>query len=79
MKVEIYTLDELVGTIRFDGRRIVCDPPNSQLLCNIATTPIVGRASDGPAPILPTEGDRFINALPWQYRSAYCRAAYVEP
>src|SRR5947209_15542277 len=77
MKVQIVKLNELIGTIPFDGKRIVCDPPDNRLLRSIATTAVATRQSGTMRRILPQEGDNFIKALPWQYRSAYLRAVEV--
>lgn len=78
MKVKIYSLrngiDTVLGTIESQDGRLFVSPDN-ELLHDLCREPIMGK---GGARIDSTDADRFVENLPYQYKSAYFRAVRSE-
>lgn len=74
MKVKIYTLrngvDIVVGAIESRDGRIFVSPDN-EVLHELCREPIMGK---GGVRIDSSDADRFVENLPFQYKSAYFRA-----
>lgn len=80
--VRLLRLDEegrpvLWATVRLDsdGATILCDP--ADLLTEWEREGIVGRAASGI--VFPRDGRRFLDELPFMYKSAYCFAEPLPP
>lgn len=73
-KVDIYELrngqDTFVGSLVFDGKTVVADPPDDHTLRVILADSVFTPKG----PIGAEQPEAFLEALPKQYRSAYLRA-----
>jgi hypothetical protein len=63
----------LRGTVTLDGGGAVVFPPNP-LGENIRATNVV---CPGPTPVTPADGELYLRALPYTFRSPYLTAVFV--
>ena len=80
--VQFHTLDDagrdkMIGSIAWDGRQLVLDPPDSELLREVLAEPVrdhrtktVLRATENP--------DGWLDALRFSFRSSHLRATAPE-
>lgn len=68
-KVDVYEEDTLVGSLVYDGQKIVADPPGDGLLRYILGEPVLVAAGV----FTKDQPEAFLDALPRQYRGAYLR------
>lgn len=64
--------DVVVGKIIWDGKRVIAEPEGDDTLDSIISLPITPPGSE--KLYAKKNGARFVEGLPWQYKSAYLRA-----
>lgn len=72
-KVDVYELDTLIGSLSYDGRQIVLDPPGDGVLKLILDEPVL----TAQGVFDKSQPEAFLDALPKQYRGAYLRVVPV--
>jgi hypothetical protein len=76
MRAEFRDIDgRVVGTVILDGRGVAVLAPGSRITTEFfETTNVIG---PGPKLVKPEEGKRYLQALPFAFRSPYLHAVYV--